>query len=149
MPRKRYGVKRKSGRQPRRLRATVVRLERFQLSGDVGGARSFQIAGKQRRNVQIITVGIISTAFLVLRGVRFNFQNRDIRLRVQVRGSNRFWQSTSNKQEFPNPNKVLFIESTEARAVELVVSAVNVSNTPAFLHPQDGWWLEFDINKQS
>lgn len=127
----------------------TVQLERFQLSGDVGGARSFSVAGKQRRNVQIITVGIISTASLVLKGARFNFRNPNIRLRVQVRGSSRSFQSTSNKQDFPNLNRTLFTETTEARAVELVISAVNTSGSPAFLHPQDGWWLDFAINKQT
>ncbi|RNB86628.1 hypothetical protein EDM59_10685 [Brevibacillus nitrificans] len=127
----------------------MTRLERFTLSGDVGGAKSFSIGGRQRRNVQIITVGIISSAFLVIRGARLNFQNNNIRLRVQVRGSKRFWQSTSNKEDSPNLNTVLFIESAEAKGVELVISAVNTSGNPATLHPQDGWWLDFVINKQS
>ncbi|HBZ79364.1 MULTISPECIES: hypothetical protein [Brevibacillus] len=134
--------------KPKRIRARVIRLERFSLSGNVGGAKSFQIAPKQRRNIQVITVGIISSAFLVLNAARFHFQNRNIRLRVQVRGAQAFFQSTSSKQDFPGPNKVLFVESEEARAVELVISAVNVGNSPAFLHPQDGWWLDFLINKQ-
>ncbi|KZE43347.1 hypothetical protein AV540_25320 [Brevibacillus parabrevis] len=141
-------IKRKLKHKPKRIRARVIRLERFSLSGDVGGTKSFQIAPQQRRDIQVITVGIISSAFLVLNAARFNFQNRNIRLRVQVRGAKAFFQSTSNKQDFPGPNKVLFVESAEARAVELVISTVNVGSSAAFLHPQDGWWLDFLINKQ-
>lgn len=63
---------------------------------------------------------------------------------MQVRGAKSFWQSTSNKQDFPNLNRVLFTESTEARAVELIVSAINVSGNPTILHPQDGF-MQGDI----
>lgn len=125
-----------------------VELERFSLSGDIGGERSFTIPGQENRRVQAITVGVISSASLVITAARFNFQNQNIRLRVQVRGSNRFWQSNTNKADFPNLNRLLFTESAEASAVELVVSAVNRDGSPARLHPQDGWWLEFAINKQ-
>lgn len=127
----------------------VTQLERFTLSGDIGGERSFSISGRRNRSVQVITVGVISSASLVLKGARFNFQNRNMRLRVQVRGSRAFWQSTSNKQDFPNLNRVLFTESAEARGVELVVSVVNVSGNRAVLCPQDGWWLDFALNKRS
>lgn len=124
-----------------------IELERFSLSGDVGGQRSFTIAGHEQRRIQVITVGVLSTVSLVLIGARLNFQNPNIRLRVQVRGSSRFFQSTGNKVDNPNPNKVLFTETTEARAVELQVFAVNRDGSPARLHPNDGWWLEFSLNK--
>lgn len=125
-----------------------IELERFDLSGDIGGERSFTIAGNSRRRIQVITVGVISTASLSLIGARINFQNPNIRLRVQVRGSNRFWQSTDNKVDNPNPDRLLFREPIEARAVELVIYAVNRSGNPARLHPNDGWWLEFSLNKE-
>lgn len=120
----------------------------FKLSGNVGGPEDFAIAGGAIRRLQVISLRLPANSKLIVSWVRFFFNDPEVFFRVSVLDIEvseiRHWQAESSVGDL-KPN-VILITTTRARNVYLAIAAKNVRTPGASrLHPDDGWWVKFDI----
>lgn len=124
----------------------------FKLSGNVGGADDFAVAGGAIRRLQVISLHLPANSKLIVSWARFFFSDPEIFLRVSVLDVEvfeiRHWQAESSVGDL-RP-RVTLLTTTRARDIYLAIAGKNV-RTPgeSRLHPEDGWWVKFDIVPKS
>jgi hypothetical protein len=126
-----------------RVKAAAKRIN-FQVSGAVGGTKNVTLGTGLNMLRQRIPVRIPPGKRLVLRRIRYCFDDPGNRFLISVPGGKTFESASNCTEERPNFT-VFSNKSVNARTVLIYFNILNVSSSDSTVFQFDGWSAKFVI----